>query len=262
MNLDINENDCRVLDAYPRPDLDIGLINCKFTNAGTRALAELLGRNQGPTKLEMCHFQNFVLADGLRGNSRLKFLRLLTFCGSRDGGRQEILAIVAALRENKGLVEFELRSSSGHGVSGETWGAVWDSLKTHPTLEVSDLNSELTDGTTMATARDRALLKSRIQALSDRMKVNMSIYTIRLHARDRQHELFRRSVIPYLETNRFRPRVRAIQKTRPITDRGKVLGRALLSARTDANSFWMLLSGNPEIAFPSTTATTVLVTNL
>jgi hypothetical protein len=29
------------------------------------------------------------------------------------------------------------------------------------------------------------------------------------------------------------------------------LGRALLSARTDANWFWMLLSGNAEVAFPS-----------
>jgi hypothetical protein len=34
-----------------------------------------------------------------------------------------------------------------------------------------------------------------------------------------------------------------------------VLGRALLSTRTNANRFWMLLSGNAEVAFPSTTAT-------
>jgi hypothetical protein len=33
-----------------------------------------------------------------------------------------------------------------------------------------------------------------------------------------------------------------------------VLGRALLAARTDANSIWMLLSANPEVAFPSTAA--------
>jgi hypothetical protein len=33
--------------------------------------------------------------------------------------------------------------------------------------------------------------------------------------------------------------------------RVKVLGRALLSARSDANSFWMLLSENAEVAFPS-----------
>jgi hypothetical protein len=77
-----------------------------------------------------------------------------------------------------------------------------------------------------------------------------------------QHELFRGSVIPYLETNRFRPRVRAIQKTRPIPYRAKVLGRALLAARTDTNSFWMLLSGNAEVAFPSSTTSIAAAGNL
>jgi hypothetical protein len=106
------------------------------------------------------------------------------------------------------------------------------------------------------------VLKSRIQALADMLKVNMSIHTIYLSDRYIEHELFRGSVIPYLETNRLRPRVRAIQKTRPITYRAKVLGRALLAARTEANSFWMLLSGNPEVAFASTTASTTAASNL
>jgi hypothetical protein len=94
------------------------------------------------------------------------------------------------------------------------------------------------------------------------LKVNMSIHTISLPDFYIKHELFRGSVIPYLETNRLRPRVLAIQKTRPITYRAKVLGRALLAVRTDVNSFWMILSGNPEVAFASTTATTTLATNL
>ena len=33
-----------------------------------------------------------------------------------------------------------------------------------------------------------------------------------------------------------------------------MLRRALLAVRTDPNWFWMLLSGNAEVAFPSTTA--------
>jgi hypothetical protein len=45
-------------------------------------------------------------------------------------------------------------------------------------------------------------------------------------------------------------------RTCPIVYRAKVLGRALLAASTDANSFWMLLSGNAEVAFPSTITTT------
>ncbi len=74
--------------------------------------------------------------------------------------------------------------------------------------------------------------------------------------------MYRESVIPFLETNRLRPRLLAIQKTRPIAYRAKVLGQALLAVRTDPNRFWMLLSGNAEVAFPSTTATTTPSANL
>jgi hypothetical protein len=84
----------------------------------------------------------------------------------------------------------------------------------------------------------------------DMLKVNTTIHTIHLDACYSQHELFRESVTPCLETNRHRPRLLVIQQTRPIAYRAKVLGRALLSARTDPNRFWMLLAGNPEVAFP------------
>jgi hypothetical protein len=77
-----------------------------------------------------------------------------------------------------------------------------------------------------------------------------------------EHELFRQSVLPYLETNRFRLHVSAIQKTVPIPYRVKVLGRALLAVRSDPNRFWMLISGNAEVAFPSTTATTTPAASL
>jgi hypothetical protein len=90
--------------------------------------------------------------------------------------------------------------------------------------------------------------------------VNTSIHTIHLDSHFSKHELFRESVIPYLETNRLRPRVHANQKTRPIAYCAKVLGRALLAVRTDVNSFWMILSGHAEVAFPSTTATTTTTT--
>jgi hypothetical protein len=107
-----------------------------------------------------------------------------------------------------------------------------------------------------------AVLKSRIQALVDMLKVNMSIHTLRLDDRYCQHKLFRGSVIPYLETNRLRPRLLAIQKTLPNTYRAKVLGRVLLSAHTNANSFWMLLSGNAEVTFPSATTAIAAAANL
>jgi hypothetical protein len=96
----------------------------------------------------------------------------------------------------------------------------------------------------------------------DMMKINMSIHTIHLHVHYLDHEFYRESVIPYLATNRLRPRVRAIQKARPIPYRAGVLGRALLSAGSDANTFWMLLSGNTEVAFPPRTATIAVAASL
>jgi hypothetical protein len=53
-SLQMDENHIRALGAFSRPDLEINLICCKFTGARTSALAEVLGRNQGPTSLTWC----------------------------------------------------------------------------------------------------------------------------------------------------------------------------------------------------------------
>jgi hypothetical protein len=248
-NLEMDEHHCRVLGAYSGSGLKIELIRCKLTSAGARALAEVLGRNRGPTKLDYCDIDFFVLANGLRGNSRLKSFRR----GFSDNS--SVVAIAAALRENQGLVELELRSSR-FNMNDEAWGALCDSLKTHPTLEVLDL----LHGIPPITAD---VITSRTQALVEMIKVNTSIHTLRVNSCYRGHDIYRGSVIPYLEMNRFRPRVLAIQKARPIVYRAKVLGRALLAVRTDPNRFCMLLSENAEVAFSSTrTATTTPAANL
>jgi hypothetical protein len=253
-DLEMDENHCRALGTYSRPGLEIELIRCELTRAGTSALAEVLGRNQGPIKLDRCGIDYSVLANGLRGNSRLKSLSPRT-SRNLEVGNQELLAIAGALKENKGLVDLDL--CYGLTMGDETWDAVCDSLKTHPTLQVLNLPEIRAFGDPFAPA----VIQSRRQALVDMLKLNMSIHTIRLRDNYREQELFQVSVVPVLETNRFRPRVHAIQKTRPIAYRAKVLGRALLAARTDANSLWMILSGNAEVAFSSMTATTTAATN-
>jgi hypothetical protein len=252
-NLKMDENHFRVLSGYSRPGLEIVLDCCKITSAGASALVEVLGRNQGPTKLTLCEIDNFVLAEGLRGNSRLKSLRPC-FSSNLEVRDREFLAIAGALEENKGRVDLYL--TNGLRGSDETWGAICDSLGTHPTLEVLDVRG------TLATTAPPEVFKSRIQAILNMAKTNLSIHTIHLHAAYSEHELFRGSVVPYLETNRLRPRLLAIQRTRPIPYRAKVLGRALLSVRTDPNHFWMLLSGNAEVALPSTAATIAAAANL
>jgi hypothetical protein len=242
----LDEDHIRVLGAYSRPGLEIELKNYRIVGAAATVLVNVLGRNQGPTKLDGCWIDNSVLVDGLRGNSRLKSLVSPPLIVD--------VAIAGALRENLGFVALHIRHFR---MSDETWYAVCDSLKTHPTLQVLYLFPQFPDAT-MALAE----LNFQIQALVDMMKVNASIHTIHLDFQYTEHELFQRSVLPYLVTNRLRPRLLAIQKTRPMAYRAKLLGRALLSARTDVNSFWMLLSGNAEVAFPPKATTTTLVANL
>jgi hypothetical protein len=243
----LDEDQIRVLGAFSRPGLEIILALCEVTRTGASALGEVLGRNQGPTKLLGCEIDNFLFADGLRGNSRLKCLEPIISRNSRVANR-ELLTMAGALRDNRGLVNLHLALNGNFfKTNDETWCAVCDSLQKHPTLQILNLQSRWTFELTPA------VFRLRIEALVDMMKVNMSIHTITLADCYCEHELFRRSVIPYLETNRLRPRIRAIQATRPMTYRAKILGRALAAARTDANSLWMFLSGNPEVAFPSTT---------
>jgi hypothetical protein len=81
-------------------DLEIDENHCR--SAGASALAEVLGRNQGPTELTYCGTDFSVVADGLRGDSRLECLT------NRDVD-EELLAIAGTLKENKGLVVFDLR---------------------------------------------------------------------------------------------------------------------------------------------------------
>jgi hypothetical protein len=214
------EEEIRVLGVYSRPGLEIALTHCKITSPGASALAEVLARNQGPTQLWCCDVDNIVLANGLRGNSRLKSLRP-RLSNSPEVGNQQVLAIAGALKENKSLVDLYL---SSYWVNNETWDAICDSLKTHPTLEVLDLRVSYTNTSTAS-----AVITSRMQALANMLEVNMSIHTLHLHSFYSDHELFRGSVIFYLETNRLRPCVRAIQKTRSCAHRVKVLGRTLQS---------------------------------
>jgi hypothetical protein len=87
-----------VIGAYSRPDLEIILIRCKFTSDGANALAEILGRNQGPTDLDHFYIDYSVIVDGLHGNSRLKSLKLIN-SGSPEDVNRQVLAIAGTLKE-------------------------------------------------------------------------------------------------------------------------------------------------------------------
>jgi hypothetical protein len=250
----LNEDHIRVLGDISRSGLEIDLTLCQIEGAAAEALAEVLCRNQGPTKLIECNIDYSVIANGLHGNSRLKSLTP-RWDFEVDDSRQ-VVALAGALKGNKGLVDLKIWQQLS--LSDELWYAVCDALKTHPALQVLKLGYMGLVQPTMPPAA----LKSRIRALVDMVKKNMSIHTIDTDSGYSEHEIYRESVIPYLETNRLRPRLLAIQKARPIAYRAKVLGQALIATRTNANSFWMLLSGNAEVAFPPRTMTIVADANL
>jgi hypothetical protein len=97
---------------------------------------------------------------------------------------REYLAIVGALKENKGLIDLDLRH---HFITRDkTWDALCDSLKTHPTLCVLNLKCWLGEALLAP-----AVLNSRIHALVEMMTVNMSIHTIHLNSYYSEHELYR-----------------------------------------------------------------------
>jgi hypothetical protein len=254
-------NPCAGSHFKARPRNQVKLAFCRISGTSAETLAEVLQRNQGPTELMYCDIDNFILANGLRGNSRLMNLRVFCLSSTNEVGNREVLAIASALRENKGLVNLAIRLDLT--MSDKLWGAVCDSLKTlmHPTLQILHVESIQSYGVSVGMFSSRtifvgpALLDSRIpvlvQALVDMLRVNQSIHTI--YFDPHYSQLYQGSVAPYLETNKFRPRLLAIQKTSPFPHRVKVLGRALLATRIDPNLFWMLLSGNAEILFPSTT---------
>jgi hypothetical protein len=247
-NIALNEDHIRVLGDFSKPDLEIVLKDCRITGAASTVLAQVLGTNKGPTGIVHGDVDNFLLADGLRGNSRLKDLIPLISSNVEVGSR-EVLAYTRALPENLGLVVLKLDCF----LSDETWDAVCDSLKAHPTLEILDLRATIINENAEHPVPP-AVIKSRIQALLGMLKVNTSIRYVCLDQCLFSTNFYHESIIPHLETNRFRPDLLAIQKTRPHVYRAKVLGRSLLAVRTDPNQFWMLLSGNAEVAFPPRTA--------
>jgi hypothetical protein len=71
---------------------------------------------------------------------------------------------------------------------------------------------------------------------------------IALRENERDEQIYTESILPYLETNRYRPRVLAIKKA-DVALRGPLLRRALQTepVRNDSNLRWMFLSGNPDV---------------
>jgi hypothetical protein len=190
--------------------------------------------------MDRCNIDCRVLATALEGNSRVTGLRLSATSATSDAEKG---AIFRSLAENKGLVKLDLYHRS---ISDENWTILCQSLKGHPTLTSLDLRYKrpgwLSD--------EQKSLRTRV--LAEMMHENRVLLTIDLEPYKRDAQIYEESILPYLETNLYRPRVLGIKKA-DIALRRPLLGRALQteSVRNKSNLLWMLLSGNQDVVVQS-----------
>jgi hypothetical protein len=237
----LDADQCHALAAMSRLDVELEIISCSLADDAAGAFVECLRTDRGPVKLIDCIIDDHVLASTLKGNSRVTKLRPRNRA-RRDDTNMAIL--FRALANNSGLVELELQQ---HPISDDNWSIVCESLKAHPTL--TNLNLRFTGPRSLTGGRnglsdEQKAHRSRVVA--DMMKENTGLHTIQLSEAGRDQQIYTEEIIPYLETNRYRPRVNAIKKTIARPFREKVLGRALCLVKSNPNLVWMFLSQNVD----------------
>jgi hypothetical protein len=239
----LNEEQIRALATTEfLPGMEVILQRCSLSddNGCHAAFVECLQRDRGPTVMDRCNIDCRVLATALEGNSRVTGLRLSATSATSDAEKG---AIFRSLAENKGLVKLDLYHRS---ISDENWTILCQSLKGHPTLTSLDLRYKrpgwLSD--------EQKSLRTRV--LAEMMHENRVLLTIDLEPYKRDAQIYEESILPYLETNLYRPRVLGIKKA-DIALRRPLLGRALQteSVRNKSNLLWMLLSGNQDVVVQS-----------
>jgi hypothetical protein len=178
----------------------------------------------------------------LTGNSRVTKLEP-SYQWRNDA---DMAILFTALASNRGLVDLDLRSCY---ISDDNWSILCQSLQAHPTL--TSLNLRLTmprssTGIIIFLTDDQKAHRTGL--LAETMQHNTVLLSINLPEDERDEQIYTESILPYQETNRYRPRVLAIKKA-DIQIRRPLLGRALQtkSVRNDSNILWMFLSGNADV---------------
>jgi hypothetical protein len=108
-----------------------------------------------------------------------------------------------------------------------------------------------TDGR-MVVAQDQKVHRTR--AIAEMMQQNTVLHTIKLYSDGRDQHIYADMIRPYLETNRYRPRVHTCYQESgyfaPETFAGAGTAKAE-SIRNKSNLLWMFLSGNPDAVLQS-----------
>jgi hypothetical protein len=231
---------CHALATMSRLDVEVVLSYCRLSNDAAGAFVECLQSDRCPIKLISCEIDSQTIAHALTGNSRVTTLKP-DFGETNDA---EMAVVFAALANNSGLVELDLYCCY---ISDDNWSSLCQSLQAHPTLTSLGLRNTLPRpriGGRIALTADQKAHRTRL--LADMVQRNTVLHNIQLSEDERDEEIYTGSILPYLETNLYRPRVLAVKKTKERPFREKMLGRALASVKTNANLVWMFLSENVD----------------
>jgi hypothetical protein len=231
----LSEDQCLALATMSRIDVELVMYRCSLSNGAVDTFVECLQSDRGPIQVELCTIEIQILANALTGKSRVTKL-MPTSWGPNDARGA---ALFRALANNRGLVDLNL---SGHDIGDENLSVLCESLRAHPTLTILNLMS----------TRPRRLNDTeraqRTRVLAEMVQRNTSLHSIKLSADERDKQIYAARVHPYLEINRYRPRVLALTKA-GIPLRRPFLGLALQtrSVRNNSNLLWMFLSANPDV---------------
>jgi hypothetical protein len=244
----LSEDQCRALATMSRLDIKVRISYCRLLNNVAGAFAEFLQSNRGPVELHNCKIDSRNLASALAGNSRVT--SLTQDSNSLWVNDEAVMTILlTVLANNRGLVHLDLYN---HYISDDNWTILCESLQAHPTLASLDLRNTMSSHgyRRIVLTDDETVHRTRL--LAEMVQRNTALHTIILSEGERDEQIYAEMILPYLETNRYRPRVLAIKKT-DISFRRPLLGRALQaeSVRNDPNLLWLFVSGNPDVLVPS-----------
>jgi hypothetical protein len=242
----LNVDQCQALATMSRLDVEVRLTHCYLEEDTTGAFVECLQSDRGSVELIYCEIDSQTIAHALTGNSRVT--RFKPYYKRTNGANMAVL--FTALANNRGLVHLDLQHCHMIDVN---WSIICESLKAHPTL--TNLNLRNTrprspTGRIIELVDDQKVHRTR--AIAEMVQHNTVLLSINLPEYERDEQIYTESILPYLKTNRYRPRVHAIKKADFVLRR-PLLGRALQteSVRNDSNLRWMLLSGNPDVVIQS-----------
>lgn len=192
--------------------------------------------NSALTRIHNLDIDEQALAEGLKGNTRVKSLELKQTVG-------HLVPFARALCENLGLEALDF----GYGSIDD---AGWDALCKYlahnpPSLKTLDVCNSLPS---LPFPEEPELLR-RARLLADSLRSNTVLEKIQIAwlGSDLDRELFKELIQPRLDKNSYPSLVRAVAKIQDETLRRKVFGRALYKVREDASDLWMCLHGNMDL---------------